>query len=1215
MEQRTAALGFTTLAVVAIAASAVRSPAPPGPPSSAEAAPAARSPTRPAAAKVAPAATFTRGQELLQRFFGGDTLPFKLRRYDFDVLIATLPDPVDSHLDWAFDTGLEAIRRAFESSGYVMEGFWLPPRDTVEVSAGGRPLPRRELEPAVMLFRGTEPATPRLRLLYLVPEVPTSGIYKEAFFTAFRERRRLRDSTTLPLAGTARLIRIVGPVFSGSAVSLQLALRRVLTSDDSVKIVSGSATSLSNLATLTNDSLRMRFSATVNPDESMQATLHVVLHRLGIPDSQVAILQESSTQYGQSLLATDTAGAAKVAPDSAAGGHRAGADFLTIPFPMSISSLRTEYQRLPADPTAGAAVPGATAAPGLPVDVIDPVRARVDLPVTSRLTPPGSDLVLDAVARTLRNHHIRMIGLLATDVRDKLFLGKELKQRVRDVRFFTFESNVLYLRPDHSRWLRGMLVFSTYPLLLEPHVDAADSRHLAFADEGAEGIYNATLVQLGTRQAMRDYGRLGPDSLPAGHPRVWLTTVGNALFLPVKTDSTLRLPCYLEPGNPDSVPGSCEPVRGVLTAEDSTAVRASDFIDFLPFASTTLVGVALVVLALRSWRDPDRPWRPITPTELEGEARTLWGRVRRDSLGIHERLYTTLRLTAAAAVCVAATVPFVLLPHATMGLQRWLAQALKLAALLGLASLIASWARLLVVAALETPDGVRFLLAPGWRSRWQQVFWGVEVLGRALIGVWGLLYFGLSVWFCRSVVQVGQSEEAGMFLVRAGAVDSLVSPLLPLILAGAGFAVWASWHLRRVALLRDPTVFECACAADLAGPPEWRSPVFTALHGDLRRAAKAVEQVRMRLFMLLPGAGALIMLGVLALLSLWIWPQFGVSLESLTLSRLWGLSSFDLLFRISILASFTAITWAAFRLLAVWRALRRCLAAIRVMPLLPAFERLPAELASSSLLGVRRPAGAGDKDPTADPQWLQLTKIYEVRRHDIAALFPRSDIPARMDALMSYPAARPLWLDPLAKTYEARRFRDLHALLCDLWEREPGAGGVEAAARDLQQAPAEAAPVSDTSGRLRRTFAGAAGLWRRAAEEYAAGVVADYLHWAMSQLYVLALFLLLSLLLMTALLSSYPFQPQSLLKLVFFFLLLATVGAMMLVLLQANRDEVLSRINQTEPGRVTWNLGFVTSVFTFGLVPILTLLSSEFPALHDAVFSWIEPVVKLVVKQ
>ncbi len=217
MEQRTAVLGFTTLAAVAIAASAVRPLVPATSP--AGAAPATAPAPKPAAAGPAIAVQFTRGEELLQRFFGGKQVAFDPRRYDFDVLIATLPDALDSHLDWVFDTGLEAIRRTFESSGYVVEGFWPPPQDTVDL-AGRRRSPRREVEPGVMLFRGTDASVPRLRLLYLVPEVPTSGIYKDAFFTAFDERRRLLGSKALPLAvDRTRPIRIVGPVFSGSALS------------------------------------------------------------------------------------------------------------------------------------------------------------------------------------------------------------------------------------------------------------------------------------------------------------------------------------------------------------------------------------------------------------------------------------------------------------------------------------------------------------------------------------------------------------------------------------------------------------------------------------------------------------------------------------------------------------------------------------------------------------------------------------------------------------------------------------------------------------------------------------------------------------------------------------------------------------------------------------------------------------------------------------
>ena len=66
------------------------------------------------------------------------------------------------------------------------------------------------------------------------------------------------------------------------------------------------------------------------PVSLTQAFSNVVLPRLGLRPSQVALLRESSTQYGQDLLDTDSA-------------SRSTADtgqFVIMPFPMSISSLR-----------------------------------------------------------------------------------------------------------------------------------------------------------------------------------------------------------------------------------------------------------------------------------------------------------------------------------------------------------------------------------------------------------------------------------------------------------------------------------------------------------------------------------------------------------------------------------------------------------------------------------------------------------------------------------------------------------------------------------------------------------------------------------------------------------------------------------------------------------------------------------------------------------
>ena len=48
------------------------------------------------------------------------------KRYRLRVLLATVPDPVDANLDWAFDGSLEALRGALGTAGYVVCDSSLP---------------------------------------------------------------------------------------------------------------------------------------------------------------------------------------------------------------------------------------------------------------------------------------------------------------------------------------------------------------------------------------------------------------------------------------------------------------------------------------------------------------------------------------------------------------------------------------------------------------------------------------------------------------------------------------------------------------------------------------------------------------------------------------------------------------------------------------------------------------------------------------------------------------------------------------------------------------------------------------------------------------------------------------------------------------------------------------------------------------------------------
>ena len=103
-----------------------------------------------------------------------------------------------------------------------------------------------------MLFRDLlSPKGRRLLVLFLVGETPTAGIHKEAFESALRQIDKLSvlyqpETPTIP---------ILGPSFSGSAESMETAIRNWLAETRelagiaqgqklTVQIVSGSATAI-----------------------------------------------------------------------------------------------------------------------------------------------------------------------------------------------------------------------------------------------------------------------------------------------------------------------------------------------------------------------------------------------------------------------------------------------------------------------------------------------------------------------------------------------------------------------------------------------------------------------------------------------------------------------------------------------------------------------------------------------------------------------------------------------------------------------------------------------------------------------------------------------------------------------------------------------------------------------------------------------------------
>ena len=87
--------------------------------------------------------------------------------------------------------------------------------------------------------------------------------------------------------------------------------------------------------------------------------------------------------------------------------------------------------------------------------------------------------------------------------------------------------------------------------------------------------------------------------------------------------------------------------------------------------------------------------------------------------------------------------------------------------------------------------------------------------------------------------------------------------------------------------------------------------------------------------------------------------------------------------------------------------------------------------------------------------------------------------------------------------------------------------------------------------------------------------------------------------------SSYPFDPRTLLSGILLLLFAAFGGTVVVTYADMHRDATLSHVTNTEPGKLGSEFWF--KVAGYGAAPLLGLITQVFPEWSGFLFSWLQP--------
>ena len=1126
-----------------------------------------------------------------------------------------------------------------------------------------------ECSPTAASSEAEEGKVPCVRVGVLAPSFTGSVASLNLVFRSFEEWIRLRDTGKGELNPAND---------GGSASPKNQARRKEGEKKTQLrfKIVSGGASAVDQEDFLTKVYVHagervvfqrqpeIRFVTTTGYGPEAQAEFLRFLHeKLRAGPDEVAILRESNTAYGQSLAGISFGGFIQYLqhyeffdPSHAESAHRVAkvalekwfdlpkgeafkvlhgdfqalnseddeefvkfrqeyADhlgFIDLPFPLNISSIRTA----PQNSSGSSPVISFLQNPRTltPVLVPDNRAAGSSLSFGGEQDKPSAELVMSNLLSTIASKRVRYVGIAATDLLDTIYLAKQVHENCPDTTIFCFWNSLLFLAPDVSRELSGMLVVGTYPLSTSNQdltfsnsqsrfgISLHENRkyHQFSSDEG-EGVFNGTLALLDHPELMLDYdvpllksGEKEKLTAVERHPPIWVEAVGNDGLVPI---TTLQQPHGLS--NTYFVQRS----GYQQSAKETVVARIT-----LPWSVTLLFWVSTAFcgwFVLATWLVRLRPdfgggWWP-----YRGSTRELLSfQMLITALLVFYVVVSAVFWIPWLATCpdCSPTLAFDLQP-AIYGHSLPLAVSLVTLAALMATTVAASVGLMAVILGFHQLASYVHIDSESGEGRSDNLLVVVNLLIAACLAASAMLWA-----FVR--IHDRQIEGCGVFqtlltALRYANPTNGYSPFPPLFFASVTILVWSAMRSRRGAALdamirkkstedRSYLGFDSASLKDIG---DRESEVSKRLTG----AWSVLE-------------AELAVLGFLAAGFVYCFVRGDSSrgiLGPLDINRSLEGVSFDVIFAALFLGAYCVVTLDFVRFVTVWLAFRKLLRRLSWHPLRESCAELGRPATAPSSGEGQATTRTGDlsnlslASPT--PTFTALEFSAELGKRVI------EETERLSPALFLQPQ------EPLRQRIFAKQ-GDLAGYIGSTWSALIAALAADArydfVTRTAEQLKAQGALAQassiltnmiDPNWRLPTQSVTLPERpeddWSRSTGLFLASRILDYSRHILAQLRSLLAFSTLGALVMLIAASSYPFPRSDTILRFGWMVLLVMVVIGLFIFVQMNRDKLLSLLSGGTPGKIDWNSAFFSHIVLYALLPVLTLLGIRFPATFSGIIN------------